>query len=100
MAEFSLESWRDFDRFIDRELAEYTDFVFRGQPPPIGSWNLLWIVFTRDWAAKRKEAGTPTWTISNLQRGDGEATIAFCYSAAIVQCALIGAQLGPRLLRW
>ena len=26
--------------------------------------------------------------------------IAFCYGAAIALCALIGAQLGPRLLRW
>lgn len=26
--------------------------------------------------------------------------IAVCYGAAIALCALIGAQLGPRLLRW
>jgi hypothetical protein len=26
--------------------------------------------------------------------------IAFCYGAAIALCALIGEQLGPRLLRW
>jgi hypothetical protein len=33
-------------------------------------------------------------------RSDAIAFIAVCYSAAIAICAFIGAQLGPRLLRW
>ena len=33
-------------------------------------------------------------------RGDSVAFIATWYTAGIMLCALIGAQLGPRLLRW
>jgi hypothetical protein len=33
-------------------------------------------------------------------RSDTIPFIAFCYGAAIALCAFIGAQLGPRLLRW